>query len=552
MPDKTPLRLARLILVMALVGLLSGTARAAAPTISGFSPTRGPAGAKVVIIGTGLGGTTEVDFGSKSARFTIDSATQISATVPSGATTGRIRVVTPAGSAVSLGAFTVQPNIILILTDDQRYDEVARMPILQSQLAGKGVTFNRGFVVNPLCCPSRTTILTGKYSHGTGIYKNKPPDGGFETFTGRHEDRSTIATWLDAAGYQTSLVGKYLNGYGPTNAAYIPPGWDTWDAMTLSSTNPVFFSEGYYDYPMSINGTLVNYGTAPSDYSTDVLSNYATSFIRSVPRSKPLFLYFAPRAPHGPATPAPKYIGACKSIRPNRPPSYNEANVSDKPPWVSGIPSWDSATIQTWDRFYEKQCESLLSVDDAVGKITTALANAGRLSDTLIVFASDNGVLIGEHRWSRKSVPYEESIRVPFIVRYDPLTTRTASVDHHLVLNLDLAQTFADVAGVGHPGVEGRSFLPLLKGSATVWRKDFLIEHAVSAPPSYCAVRNERFLYAKYEGGFQELYDLQNDPYELANLMVTKPSDPGVRATRDHLYGRMLTLCQPPPPSFTP
>ena len=390
---------------------------------------------------------------------------------------------------------SAQPNIVLILTDDQTIDELGSMPAVKSELMAKGVNFPNGFVVNSLCCPSRATILTGEYSHGTDVYRNNPPHGGFQTFVS--EDRSTMATWLQATGYRTALVGKYLNGYG-TNPTYVPPGWDSWNAALISDSD----KGGYYDYRMDIGGSIRRYGDRPSDYSTDVFAGYATRFIRSVPQGQPLFLYFAPHAPHEPATPPPRYETSLSGVPPYRPANFNEANVSDKPPWAQ-IAALDERQIQRLDAFRKDQLRSLLAVDDAVARILGALRDTGRLSDTLIVFTSDNGLENGSHRWLGKALPWDESIRVPFIVRFDPLTRGVGTSDPRIVLNLDVAPTFAAAAGIAAPGAEGMSFLPLLAGGPVPWRRDFLVEHlapTLDHVPTYCAVRSARYMYAEYEG----------------------------------------------------
>jgi arylsulfatase A-like enzyme len=440
------------------------------------------------------------------------------------------------------------PNIVLILTDDQRFEGLSRMPIVQRELVSKGVSFDRGFVVNPLCCPSRTTILTGKYSHGTQVYANEPPYGGFATFHDLGEESSTIATWLQGAGYHTGLVGKYLNGYTPSQAAYIPPGWDTWNVQALKDDNTDF----YYDYSMSIDGQTITYGAAADDYSTDVLAEYADSFIRNAPGDEPLFLYFAPSAPHTPATPPPRYLSGCEGVAFSHTAAFNEADVSDKPGYISTRKPLTSRQEQNMDRLYVKQCRSLLAVDDAVAEILTALSETGRIANTLILFASDNGTELGEHRWRLKKVPYEESIHVPVVARFDPVTGSRASIVHKLIANVDFAPTFADAAGVGAPGAEGRSLLPLLSDPKVPWRTRLLIEHRDSGQfipvPTYCAVRNLRFLYVDYETGEEELYDLFEDPYQLTNLA----EDPAWEAKRASLHRAVVSMCSPPPPGYVP
>ncbi|MFL5766622.1 MAG: sulfatase-like hydrolase/transferase [Actinomycetota bacterium] len=531
-----------------ILGLTPSLAQAGTPSITSMWPRKGPVGRGVFIKGAGFANATDVEFNGKPATFAIRSDNRIRAVVPSGATAGPVTITAEGSTASSPQPFVVQPNIVLILTDDQRFDELDHMPIVQSQLIDKGTKFSNGYVVNPLCCPSRTTILTGKYSHGTDVYSNIPPHGGFQTFvTTNHEDRSTIATWLQKAGYDTGIVGKYLNGYTAGKTAYVSPGWNTWDVLANPGADG-----GYFNETMSLNGVSKAYGSAPADYSTDVLSGYASDFIESAPPDQPLFLYFAPKAAHPPATPPPRYADSLTDIAPLRPPSYNEADVSDKPAYIQAVPpggSW----AQGQDNLRLHQYQSLLAVDDAVGNIVNALSASGRLQDTLIVFASDNGLSLGEHRWTNKKAPYEEDIRVPVIARYDALLHQTASVDNRFVLNLDFAPTFAAAGGTTAPNAEGVSILPLLDGSATSWRSDFLVEHADTRAvtvPTYCAVHDEQYMYVDYSTGEEELYDLSADPYELQNQASNPDAPyPDVKAA---MHARLLQLCSPPPPGFAP
>ncbi len=438
------------------------------------------------------------------------------------------------GSPSSLAApyRTTGPSIVLILTDDQRWDTLWAMPTVQRDLIAHGVRFANAFLVNSLCCPSRTTILTGEYSHTTGVYSDAGPYGGFHAF----HDRSTIATWLRSDGYHTALFGKYLNEYRGT---YIPPGWDRWFAYQQPP--------GYFDYRVNDQGVLRSYGSSPADYSTDVLARQATTFIRSTPG--PLFVYFAPFAPHFPGTPPPRYASAFSTLPPFRPPNYDEANVSDKPAYVRERPRFTPQLVSLIDGLRRDQYRALLGVDDAVRQIVAALQDTGRLHSTLIAFMSDNGQTWGEHRFPLdKQVPYEESIRTPLVVRYDPLVHHPRR-DAHLVLNLDLAQTFAGVAGVPAPGAEGMSLLPLLVQPTLPWRSDFLIEHLVAnGIPTYCAVRNSSYIYVDYSTGERELYDLRLDPYELVN----RAYDPAYASIEAALRVRLLQLCNPPPPGYTP
>ena len=433
-------------------------------------------------------------------------------------------LASPAGAQ----AQAQRPNIVLILTDDQRWDTVSAMPTVQTELVGKGVNFSNGFVVNSLCCPSRASILTGQYSHSTGVYTNTG-NRGLWAF----REHETVAPALQAAGYTTAYVGKYLNGYGGTR---IPPGWNQWVA---------FSGVGYYQYGLNVNGVVTPPGSG--EYSTDVLTRHAVSAIEGAPG--PLFLTYAPYAPHAPANPAPRHANAFPRLDAWRPPNYNEEDVSDKPAWVRSLPSMGAGQQRELDEFRRDQLRSLLSVDDGVARILEALERTGRLENTMIVFTSDNGFAWGEHRRSSKMDPYEESIRVPFVVRYDAL--RVAPRDERrFALNIDLAPTFAHLAGAYLPRVDGQSLLPLLANSGIPWRSDFLVEHlrasATANMPTYCAVRSTNSLYVSYETGEEELYDLVADRYQLTNLAKSPAARPALTALR----ARLGQLCSPPPPTI--
>jgi arylsulfatase A-like enzyme len=425
-----------------------------------------------------------------------------------------------------------KPSIVFILTDDQRWDTLGSMRTVTTELKAHGVDFTNAFVDNSLCCPSRASILTGQYSHSTGVWQNKGPLGGFHSF---HQDRSTVATWLRGAGYHTALFGKYLNGYEGT---YVPPGWEHWAAIA-GEASPY---DLYYKYKLNVDGKLVPYGNRAADYSTNVLASMADDYIRTT--TGPLFVYFAPYAPHTPTSPAPG--DAVPNLAPFRPPNYGEADVSDKPAWVRRIPPIAPDRAARIDALRERTYATLRSVDRAVGGILDALQATGRLHDSLIVFTSDNGFAWGEHRWADKESPYEESIRVPLVVRDDALV-KAPRTDQHLVQNIDFASTFAALAGLAAPGAQGRNFLPLLADPTSSWRQDLLVEHmADEGIPSYCEIRSPRYAYMVYSTGEQELYDLADDPYELTN----RAADPSLGPVLRGLRATVHELCNPPPPRF--
>jgi N-acetylglucosamine-6-sulfatase len=424
------------------------------------------------------------------------------------------------------------PNVVLILTDDQRFDSLHVMPHLQRLLVAKGMTLRRAIVTNPLCCPSRATILTGRYSHTTGVYTNGGQNGGWSAFQASESD--TIATTLHDDGYRTALIGKYMNGYG-VEPAYVPPGWDRWLALTGPG--------GYFDYSMYDDTRgHVTYGSLPGDYLTDVIRQQAVSFIRTAPEEAPLFMVVAPFAPHGPFTAAPRHNGTFASTRVPLGPAVNETDVSDKPAYIAsrGVALPSAIVARTRD-----QWETLLAVDELVFKIVRALAETGRRANTLLIFTSDNGLSNREHRWVGKQVPYEHSIRVPMVVAL-PGQIPAGTVSNALVSNVDLAPTIADFAGTGH-AADGVSMRPLLTDQSSSIRDSVLLEHVESGPmlPTYCGVRTRSFTFAHYSTGEEELYDLAKDPHQLQNVVSSRPN----KATE--LRNLTESLCQPLPPGFS-
>jgi arylsulfatase A-like enzyme len=411
------------------------------------------------------------------------------------------------------------------------------MPNVTRRLANRGITFTNAFVSNPLCCPSRVSFLTGQYSHTSGVWNNDAPYGGFEAFTG---DASTVATRLADAGYRTALVGKYMNQYWRTNGQYVPPGWSVWESYATEVS--------YYDYTLTFDGTVFeSHGSAPEDYATDVLAADAESFIRTTPTQKPLLLWFAPPAPHEPSLPAPRHVGTFASLAPWRPPTFDERDVSDKPPYVTSKPRLGTAGIEAMDQKRQMQLESLLAVDEAVGRLVEALSDTGRLGDTLILFTSDNGFMWGEHRLSAKTVPYEESIRIPLVMRWDRLSNVPRTSDR-MVVNVDVAPTITAATGTARLPHDGRSLIPLLEDTATTWRTEFVLEHQGRAVPSYCGIRGTNKVFVHYADGSEEFYRLGADPYQKSNAVSKIRFVDAVARLRERARAR----CQPRPPEMVP
>ena len=417
-----------------------------------------------------------------------------------------------AGAQLPVAPGAPRPNVVVILTDDQRFDTIGlehsrdgATPVMPNvaRLAAEGVTFQNSFTTTALCGPSRASLLSGRYAHTTGVKDNHGPDA-LPAF----DASSTLAVWLHDAGYATGLLGKYVNGYEDTPLG-TPPGWDEWRA---------FKKARYFDYTLVENGVEVRYGHADADYSTDVLAAKAVHFVREHAGVRPFFLYFAPFAPHAPATPAPRHAGTFAEMPPWRPPNFDEADVSDKPLWVQEIAPWSAARIDQKDRFARRQLECLQAVDEAVGAIVQALRDAGVERDTIVLFASDNGFAWGAHRWEPKECPYQECMRVPLVVGY-PALVPAGRADARIALNIDYAPTIAELAEAApDAGVEGTSLVPLLRGAAPSWRTDFLEEHWGGKIPTFAQVHGSPWTYTEYATTEIELYDQRADPFELSNV----------------------------------
>lgn len=459
------------------------------------------------------------------------------------------------------------PNILFILADDLDAAELAYLPKLKTLLTDQGVSFSNYFVSVSLCCPSRSTTLRGQYSHNTGIRTNGGGNGGFETAFASGIEKSTIATWLQTAGYRTALYGKYLNGYphtAPVN--YVPPGWTDWASSVIGNA----YSE--YNYTLNENGRSVHYGASASDYGTDVYAGKTAAFMRKAATAQtPFFVYMAVYAPHGPATPALRHAELFPDARAPRTPSFDEADASDKPAYIRNRPRLGPRPQNVIDQLYRKRLQSLQAVDDAIALLIDTLKATGQLSNTFIVFASDNGFHLGQHRLvTGKQTAYEEDIRVPLIVRGPGVPAgRTVA---QFAGNVDLAPTFAAMAGAIPPAfVDGRSLVPLLGAAPppnTPWRQVYLVEHWNPGPaadddstrepvdadqtqlvpprgrggrggrggkggrggaqgagpnaiPEYHALRTSRYTYVEYVTGEREFYDLTQDPHELNNAVAT-------------------------------
>ncbi len=499
-----------------------------------------------------------------------------------------------------------RPNIVVVNTDDQRFDSLyaclasvpagrtaptgsqCPMPHVRDDLMDHGVTFDQSFVTTALCCPSRASLFTGQYAHRTGVLTNAKPNGGIAAF--RPLEDLTVARWLHDAGYRTSMVGKYLNQYTgcATPPCAVPAGWDDWHAEVTDGDG------NYSDFQLADSSSpgraVLN---AYPGYYGPVIQQKAVDFIAdglSNHPGQPLFLYYAPFAPHPDAVPATGDTQFDTMARWGREPYLASWNTEPKngPTWLKPLPADNpnnpiltQTQIDRKDREQRAEMNSLADVDRQVHAIVQALGSSA--SQTLIVFTSDNGISWGEHRYfNKKNCEFEECHRVPMVVRYDPLTdpggTGPGREDAtHPVLNVDIAATIAEAAGLTSPrAMDGRSFLPLLDAGSgndpPDWRtavlgEDFggLVKTGVDTPTltlirtftgdpagawkyaELCDLAASTVPCATSE---RELYDESSDPYEMSNLAVASPAPGSTQAVLAQRLGRIAST-QPPAVSFT-
>jgi N-acetylglucosamine-6-sulfatase len=426
-----------------------------------------------------------------------------------------LALAAPAGAA---------PNVVLIETDDQTLESMRVMERTRALIGDRGTTFENAFVSLSLCCPSRASLLTGRYAHNHGVLDIHPPWGGFERLDGAE----TLAVWLQRSGYATALVGKYLNRYGRRDPTEVPPGWTEWHGLVDPSTY------AYYRYLVNDDGVLTRHGGSPADYQTDVITRKAEEVIaRRAAAPEPFFLWVTYLAPHnglprepddsgGLSTPvpAPRHKGAFADEPLPRTPAFDEADVRDKPPAIRRRPRLSPRSVAGIEAHYRQELESLLAVDEGVAGIVGALERSGVLDDTLLVFTSDNGFLHGEHRVpSGKVLPYEPSIRVPLLMRGPGVPAGLRL--RQLAANVDLAPTILEVAGAaGAWEPDGTSLLPFLRDPGLEIGRDLLIEGPARRDGRlrFSGVRTPGHLLVERDTGERELYDLARDPDQVRNL----------------------------------
>lgn len=472
----------------------------------------------------------------------------------------------PARPAITLTAIprsgAYRPNFVMLMTDDQTVADLQFMPRTRRLIGDEGLTFTNSFVSYPMCCPSRTSYFTGQYAHNHGVLYNKGPHGGYRAFT--HLETSFPAA-LQRAGYYTIHIGKFLNGFG-SRVLRAPAGWNDF----RGALDPTTYN--YYGFRLDENGRLRTYRSTERNYRTDVYARLATASIYRAARAHvPFFLNVAFLAPHsagpqeealGPtpalvmkhlidnrlAVPPLRYRGTLGRLPLPHPASFDKADMGKVPtfmrrgPWRTFFRRFTSSDIFDIARRYHARLESLLAVDDAVEQIVTALQETGLLSNTVVMFTSDNGFFNGEHRIrAGKYFVYDAATRVPLLIRVPGIAGGVTRPD--AVANIDLAPT---VLALAHAKplrtMDGRSLLPLLSSpsTGTGWKRDLLFESGPNGdyPAVYHAIRTDRYLYVEYSSGDRQLFDLRSDPEELNNRV----DDPTLASINREMAHRLAVL----------
>jgi N-acetylglucosamine-6-sulfatase len=445
-----------------------------------------------------------------------------------------------------------RPNIVVIMSDDQTMEEMRVMPQTRSLIGTMGTTFTKSAVTYALCCPSRATFLTGQYSHNHRVRSNGLPDGGYTLL-----DRSnTLPLWLQEAGYVTGHIGKYLNGYGKVDSTAIPPGYTEWYGSLGES------AYDYYNYFMNQQGRVVFHGSTPGQYQSDFYTAKAVDFITRRGRTaaaggKPFFLFVTYLAPHWgytvepgdplslqTAVPAPRHKGRFAGQSLPASPAFNEADMSDKPASMRSRVPLTPAQVSDLQVAYQQRLESLLAVDEGVGRIINALQGVGVLQNTLVIYTSDHGWYQGEHRIGfGKILPYEPAVKVPLLIRGPGvLSNRRVSAP---VANIDLAPTIVATAGArARLTMDGRSLWPLLQGqniwSATGEARHIMVEDSPRGGLAtvFWSIRQGKYVYTEYGNGDRELYDLSADSAQL----TSRHADPAYAGVRGALANRLAVM----------
>ena len=396
------------------------------------------------------------------------------------------------------------PNLLVIMTDDQPYYTVDRTKAVASLVRDRGIDFSPyAYVSTPICGPARASLLTGRWSHNTGLTKTA---GAYQDLRDSVYESDTIATRLKQAGYRTYFGGKYANGY---DGRAVPPGWDDWFALV----EPIG-EAGSFLYR---NGSRTRRYRRAVDNETDVLSVSAERFVRDQEGSSvPWFAYVCPHAPHSSYFPAPRHADGFATAPLRDVPSMGEQELSDKPKWVRAEGPYADSERRRDTEAYRGKLRELQEVDDMVRRLVDALSETDQLRNTYVFFLTDNGYLLGEHGLHKKNAPYEEASRTPFIVRGPDLPRGLKS--GVMVSHTDLPPTLLDLAGTFWADLDGRSLVPVFSAGGERpdgWREEVLVE---DLGRGWNMLRTPRWSYVEWDEGQKELYDMHTDPYQLRSV----------------------------------
>jgi N-acetylglucosamine-6-sulfatase len=391
-------------------------------------------------------------------------------------------------------------NIVAICTDDQTAASVWAMPTVMTQLAAKGVRVLPAFAATPICGPARGTLLSGRWSHNTGVTVT---NGAYPSMKATHMEDDTFATRLQEVGYTTGFFGKYNNDYDERR---VPPGWDRWFAFR----EPLNRADWY---EFNSDGTTRRFNRAARN-ETDVIAERVVDFVRSRQAGQPWLAYICPHDPHGPYFPADRHKDEFQGATWD-PASEGEADLSDKPALVRKEPTYSQSEEAQNEEEYRGKLRELLAVDDLVREVLRALEETGQLANTYVLFFTDNGYLFGEHRLQKKNLPYDEACRVPFLAR-GPGVVSEGFMSNALVSQLDVAPTLCAIGGATTQGMDGRSLLPILAGEKPEWwRRCLMIE---DVEKGWYSLRTPTHWYTEWDTGEKELYDLVADPNQMRSI----------------------------------
>jgi len=397
---------------------------------------------------------------------------------------------------LTLGGPVIQPNVVMIITDDQTWQQRHAMPQTLKWYSRQGTIWSNYFVSLPWCCPSRATMITGQYAKNHGVLTSTAPFGGYPVL----DNTNTLPIWLQDAGYRTGYIGKYLN---ELPAGVVPPGYDDWQGIN-GTTKP------YYGFQINDNATIVDYPIEEHQYLTDDLADRTVTAINEMAAAEqPFYLTVGVSAPHvtynnAPPIPADRHLGDYDNVRMPRTPSFNEVDVSDKPASVRTLPSLTTKQINTIENRWRREMESLMAVDDLFMRTVDTLRASGELDNTLIVFVSDNGFMHGEHRIPiDKRVAYRESIHVPLMISGPGFPPGV--VVKSTAANIDIAPTIVQATGATPRRVmDGVPLQTLADDPPEMLHRRILIERYDR--DCYQGLASRQWWYVRYVTGEEELY----------------------------------------------